>query len=90
VTQADVIHLATQAMLVTIKMVGPILAVSLAVGLMISLFQSVTQIQEFTLTFVPKLAAVSVVILLTGHWMLNEITGFTEGLFNQIPRLLGG
>lgn len=89
-TQADVIHLATQAMLVTIKMVGPILAVSLAVGLMISLFQSVTQIQEFTLTFVPKLAAVSVVILLTGHWMLNEITGFTEGLFNQIPRLLGG
>jgi flagellar biosynthesis protein FliQ len=90
VTQADVIHLATQAMLVTIKMAGPILAVSLAVGLMISLFQSVTQIQEFTLTFVPKLAAVSLVILVTGHWMLNEITGFTEGLFNQIPHLLGG
>jgi flagellar biosynthetic protein FliQ len=89
-TEADVIHLAVEAMLVTIKMVAPILAVSLIVGLVISLFQAVTQIQEFTLTFVPKLAAVSVVILVTGPWMLNEIVTFSDNLFLQIPHLLGG
>jgi flagellar biosynthetic protein FliQ len=90
VTQADAVHLAVQAMLVTFKLVAPILGVSLAVGLVISMFQSVTQIQEFTLTFVPKLAAVSLVLLFTGHWMLNTLVSFVDGLFTQIPTLLGG
>jgi flagellar biosynthetic protein FliQ len=90
VTEADAVHLAVQAMLVTFKLVAPILGVSLVVGLVISMFQSVTQIQEFTLTFVPKLAAVALVLLFTGHWMLNTLVSFVDGLFTQIPTLLGG
>ena len=89
-SQADVVHLAIETMLTTFKLVAPILGVSLAVGLLISMFQSVTQIQEFTLTFVPKLAAVSLVLLFTGHWMLNTLITFVDQLFNQIPHLLGG
>ncbi len=89
-TEADAVHLAVQAMFVTFKLVAPILGVSLAVGLVISMFQSVTQIQEFTLTFVPKLAAVSLVLLFTGHWMIDTLITFVDSLFNQIPQLLGG
>ncbi|MHB1486722.1 MAG: flagellar biosynthesis protein FliQ [Acidimicrobiales bacterium] len=89
-TQGDALHLATQAMLVTVKLAAPILVASLAVGVIISIFQSVTQIQEFTLTFVPKLAAVALVILISGHWMLGEIVAYSNSLFDQVPRLLGG
>jgi flagellar biosynthetic protein FliQ len=90
VTQAEVVHMAIEAMFTTFKLVAPILGVSLAVGLIISMFQSVTQIQEFTLTFVPKLAAVSLVLLFTGHWMLDTLITYVDALFNQIPQLLGG
>jgi|HubBroStandDraft_6_1064221.scaffolds.fasta_scaffold937977_2 flagellar biosynthetic protein FliQ len=89
-SQADVVHLAIETMLTTFKLVAPILGVSLAVGLIISMFQSVTQIQEFTLTFVPKLAAVSLVLLFTGHWMMDTLITYVDTLFNQIPQLLGG
>ena len=89
-TQADAVHLAIETMLTTFKLVAPILGVSLAVGLIISMFQSVTQIQEFTLTFVPKLAAVSLVLLFTGHWMMDTLITYCDTLFNQIPQLLGG
>ncbi len=89
-TQADVVHMAVEAMLTTFKLVAPILGVSLSVGLIISMFQSVTQIQEFTLTFVPKLAAVSLVLLFTGHWMMDTLISYVDTLFNQIPQLLGG
>jgi flagellar biosynthesis protein FliQ len=89
-TQADAVHLAIETMLTTFKLVAPILGVSLAVGLIISMFQSVTQIQEFTLTFVPKLAAVSLVLLFTGHWMMDTLITYVDILFNQIPQLLGG
>jgi flagellar biosynthesis protein FliQ len=89
-TQADAVHLALETMLTTFKLVAPILGVSLAVGLIISMFQSVTQIQEFTLTFVPKLAAVSLVLLFTGHWMMDTLITYVDTLFNQIPQLLGG
>ena len=66
----------------------PILIVSLAVGLAVSLFQSVTQIQEVTLSFVPKLVGVGLVLMLGGHWMLAELIGFTNHLFDMVPRLL--
>ncbi len=89
-SQGQALSLATQAMLLTVKLGGPILLASLCVGLVISIFQSVTQIQEFTLTFVPKLAAVALIILFTGHWMLAQFVGFTESLFSQIPHLLAG
>ncbi len=86
--QSTVLHLATQAMTVLLTLAGPILGVSLAVGLLVSLFQATTQIQEYTLSFVPKLAAVGLVILVAGHWMLSDIVNYTTALFASVPRLL--
>ena len=86
-TDTTVLEIALQAMIVIAKLSAPILIVTLAVGFAISLLQSVTQIQEVTLTFVPKLAAVSVVLLLAGNWMLAEIIGFTKELYGMIPAL---
>jgi flagellar biosynthetic protein FliQ len=87
-TDTQVIEIALKMMTVVAKVCAPILITSLAIGLVVSLFQSVTQIQEVTLTFVPKLAGVALVVLLTGHWMLGQIVGFTNELFNTLPRLL--
>jgi flagellar biosynthetic protein FliQ len=82
-----VLEIALQAIIIAAKLAAPILLVTLAVGFGISLLQSVTQIQEVTLTFVPKLAAVALVIMFAGNWMLAEIVSFTEGLYNMIPAL---
>ena len=86
-TDTDVLEIALQAIIIAAKLAAPILVVTLAVGFGISLLQAVTQIQEVTLTFVPKLAAVAVVILVAGNWMLAEMTSFTEGLYEMIPRM---
>ena len=83
-----VINIAVQSILLATKLAAPILGISLAIGLFIGLLQSATQIQEQTLTFVPKLAGVAIVILLAGHWMLGETIAFTHSLFNMIPQLL--
>ena len=84
-----VIQIALQAMVVTAKLAMPILVVSLAIGVGISIIQSVTQVQEFTLTFVPKMIGVGVVVLLGGNWMLNEMVHFTRTLFiDTLPQLL--
>ena len=88
-TDTAVVHLAMQAMLLATKLAAPILLVSLAVGLGVSLLQSVTQVQEFTLSFVPKLVGVGLTVLFTGHWMLAQVIDFTHGLFDQLPGLLG-
>lgn len=85
-----VIQLGLQAMLITGKLAAPILLTALAVGFGISLFQSVTQIQEVTLSFVPKAIGVAVALLLCGSWMVREIVSFTTKLFSSIPSLLGG
>lgn len=77
------------AMIVAAKVAGPILVISLAIGLGISLIQSVTQIQEVTLTFVPKLIGVAIVIMVAGSWMLTQLTSFTAQLFRMIPSLVG-
>jgi flagellar biosynthesis protein FliQ len=84
----EVMHLAVQAMILAAKLGGPILLVSLAIGFAISLLQAVTQVQEMTLTFVPKLIAVAFVLLLAGNWMLAEAVTFTEQLFRDLPTLL--
>ncbi len=83
-----VIHIAVMTMIVAAKVSGPILITSLAVGLGISLIQSVTQIQEVTLTFVPKLLAIALVIAVTGNWMLQTLVSFTHELFDLIPSLI--
>jgi flagellar biosynthetic protein FliQ len=82
-----VLEIALQAILIAAKLCAPILLVTLAVGFGISLLQAVTQIQEVTLTFVPKLAAVAVVLLVAGNWMLHEMVGFTGDLYELIPRM---
>lgn len=87
-TDTSVVEIATQTMIVCAKLSAPVLIVSLAIGLGVSLLQSVTQIQEVTLTFVPKLIGVGLVVVVGGHWMLAEMVSFTERLFDMIPGLL--
>ncbi len=88
-TDTDVVAVGLQAMIVAAKLCAPILLTALAIGFAISLFQSVTQIQEVTLSFVPKMLGVGVVLLISGTWMLGTMVTFTEQLFAQIPQLLG-
>lgn len=85
-----VLQLATQALTTAAELAAPILIVSLAIGLLVSLFQSVTQIQEYTLTFVPKLAGIALVLLVSGHWMIGRMVAFTHTLFQMLPKLIGG
>ncbi|MET1021847.1 MAG: flagellar biosynthesis protein FliQ [Arthrobacter sp.] len=78
------------AMITAAKLSAPILITALVVGFAISLFQSITQIQEVTLSFVPKAIAVALVLLISGHWMISEMVSFTNALFEKIPGLLSG
>ncbi|PZE29772.1 MULTISPECIES: flagellar biosynthesis protein FliQ [unclassified Curtobacterium] len=87
--QQAVIDLVLQALIVAGKLAAPVLITSLVVGFAISLLQSITQIQEVTLAFVPKALAVAVALVVCGNWMIDEIVGFTHFLFDQIPNLLG-
>lgn len=87
-SDTSVVEIAIAAMIMTTKLTAPFLGVSLAIGLAISLFQSVTQVQEMTLSFVPKLAGIGAVMLISGHWMLGELVSFTNQLFESIPQLL--
>lgn len=75
-TEGQVLDLATQTIWLIIKCSAPILIVSLIVGLIISIFQTVTSIQEQTLTFVPKLLAILLMVVLTGNWLMKEIANF--------------
>ena len=88
-TDSSVTEIAIQSIMLATKLAGPILAVSLLVGLGVGLLQSATQIQEQTLTFVPKLIGIALVIVLAGNWMLAQMTGFTHNLFDIVPRLIG-
>ncbi len=88
-TDTTVINIALQTMVVALKLSAPILVTSLVIGFTISLFQSMTQIQEFTLAFVPKLVGVGVALLISGGWMLQTHVDFTQDLFAMVPSLLG-
>jgi flagellar biosynthetic protein FliQ len=83
-TQSQIIEIGTRAMWVTLELALPVLGVSLVVGLLVSIFQAVTQLQEPTLTFIPKVLAVVLVIVLAGPWMLNTLLGFTTTLWSGI------
>ena len=87
-TDVTVIHIGMTALVLAAKLSAPMLLTALAVGFAISLFQSVTQIQEQTMSFVPKAAAVGVAIVLCGRWMLHEMQAFTSALYEQIPSYL--
>lgn len=87
-TDSNVIEIALQTMVVTLKLSAPILLTALIIGFAISLFQSMTQIQEFTLAFVPKVVGVGIALLLSGNWMLHTLVDFTHDLFDRLPGLL--
>lgn len=85
-----VLDVGLAAMLLAAKLCAPVLVTALVVGFAVSLLQSITQIQEVTLSFVPKAIAVAVALLVAGHWMISEAVSFTEEMFARIPTLLGG
>ncbi len=84
-TADSVIVIARDALYVIIITAAPALLVSLIIGLVVSVFQTVTSIQEQTLTFVPKILGIFLTIMLLGHWMLNNIVTYMTALWNDIP-----
>ena len=87
--QDTVINLATQAMVLSLKIAGPILLLGLIVGLLVSIFQAVTSIQEQALSFIPKIVGVAVLIVVLGPWMLGQLVGYVQNLYMSIPSLVG-
>jgi flagellar biosynthesis protein FliQ len=89
-SEDQVISICVSTMEVALKVAMPILLVGLIVGLVVSIFQAVTQIQEQTLSFIPKIAGLAVVLVVAGPWMLGQLMTWTEELYGQIPKLVGG
>lgn len=88
--QNQVVDLALRALMLAAELAAPLLITALVVGFAISVFQSITQIQEATLSFVPKAIAVAIALLVCGHWMISEAVSFTQQLFALIPSYLNG
>jgi flagellar biosynthetic protein FliQ len=88
-TDNAVLDIALQTMLVALKLSAPILVPALVIGFVISVFQSMTQIQEVTLAFVPKVIGVGISLLICGNWMLHTLIAYTDDLFARLPGLLG-
>jgi flagellar biosynthesis protein FliQ len=86
-SQEFVIYVFREALYTALLVSAPLLVVSLVVGLLISIFQAATSIQDITLTFVPKLIVIAIVAVLTLPWMIDVIVSFTTGLFHNIPAL---
>lgn len=88
--QDTVVNLATQAMTLALKIAGPMLLVGLVIGLVVSLFQAVTQIQEQSLSFIPKIIGLAALIVILGPWMLDQLVTYAQNLWMSIPQLVGG
>jgi len=89
-TTQMVVTIGREALMLTLMIAGPMLLFGLIVGLCIALFQAVTQIQEMTLTFIPKILAVGIALLIFLPWMIAKATDFTRHIFEMIPTLVGG
>ncbi len=85
-----VLDIGMEGIIVAAKLAAPILITALVVGFGISLLQSITQVQEVTLSFVPKIVAVAIALIVAGNWMIAEIIAFTNDMFDRIPQLLSG
>lgn len=85
-----VADIAARALQVIIKVSLPVLLVSLIVGLAVSIFQTVTSIQEQTLTFIPKILSVFITLMLLGHWMMNTMVEFMQELYSQFSYFVSG
>jgi flagellar biosynthetic protein FliQ len=90
VNSSAVLKIATQALVLMAQLAAPMVLTALAIGFAVSLIQSITQIQEVTLSFVPKAIGVSIALVVCGNWMIEQLVTFTQYLFQQIPTLLGG
>jgi flagellar biosynthesis protein FliQ len=85
----SVIALAEQGIYVTLIVSGPLLVLALVVGLIVSIFQATTQIQEQTLAFIPKIVAVLIGIVFFGPWMLTKIVNYSSQIFSDLTRFVG-
>lgn len=88
-TPETISSIAQDTVLITLKIMGPILLASLAIGLLVSMFQAATSIQEQTLTFIPKLATIIVVLMIAGPGMLQMLIDYFQDLIRDIPNLIG-
>jgi flagellar biosynthetic protein FliQ len=89
-TPQDVLEIGREALQVTMYLAAPLLLTALIVGLLIGMIQAATQIQEMTLSFIPKLIGMAIALIVTGTWMLQLIMNFTTRLFENIPTMVGG
>lgn len=87
-SESYVVSILKDGLTTVITVAGPVLVISLVIGLVISIFQATTQIQEQTLTFVPKIIAVFVSIIILGAWMIHTVVSFAQRMFDAIPGLL--
>ncbi len=87
-SQEVMLDILRDALITTIKIAAPPLVISLVVGLLISIFQATTQIQEQTLTFVPKILSIFIVLILAGSFMINTLIGFTNRIFSYIANIV--
>ncbi|NGX16240.1 flagellar biosynthesis protein FliQ [Wenzhouxiangella sp. XN24] len=85
-----VMEIGRGALAVTVFLAAPMLAIALALGLVIGMVQAATSIQEMTLSFIPKLLGLVLVLAVGGHWMLGVLVDYTRDLITSIPSLLGG
>jgi len=88
-TPETVLTIAREALTVTTLLAAPLLLVALLTGVLVGILQAATQINEMTLSFIPKMLALMLTLLITGPWMLQLITSYTRTLFTSIPGLLG-
>lgn len=88
-TPDSIMTIGTRALEITLMLAAPMLLVALAVGLLVGVFQAATQINEQTLSFIPKLIAMAATLAFAGPWMLKLIVGYTRELFESIPMLVG-
>ena len=86
--QDTVVSLATQAMKLAIEIAGPMMLVGLVVGLVVSIFQAVTSIQEQSLSFIPKIVALAAILVILGPWMLDQLVTYAQNLYTSIPSLI--
>lgn len=83
----DVINIFHEALVLALKLAGPILITSILIGLVVAIFQAATQIHEQTLTFVPKLLVIAIILLVCGSWMITNLNEFFEMIFKRIMNL---
>ena len=88
-TPETVVTVGRHALEMTLLLAAPLLLTALAVGLIVGIFQAATQINEMTLSFIPKLLAMAAVLAITGPWMLRTLVEYTRGLFESIPGMIG-